>query len=552
MTQKMEDEEASMEDIIDKREELMVSPGGSSPTRRIAYFIKPCASSIHGCDLLPPFTSNHANVAQEVRYHGWRMPHKKWKTWVQNMQLRYGHIWIKAGIHHAIKASTYEINRNDELILALAQRWCSKTNTFIFPWGEATLTLEDMKACWGYSVMGGSVSSPLETTEEKEIEAKLIALRSMFIKSRAKKATQTQWMKHFMDNESQLEHEGFLSMWLSRFVFPAISEDTILKSVFSIAVHLARGTRIALAPAVLASIYRDLSLLSKSVRSAATMKLRVTLWAPFQLVQVWALERFPALQPNPCPVRQGQPIMAKWDRVKMLKKNNLNLILDDAGSRNGFLWRPYQNSPPLYLYNEKDMWMCDNPCFDDELQAFSRCLRVSELVGMGCIENYRPNRVAMQFGMDQDIPGVVDPSNKDPWMSYSQPIMDINLCPALCSSQPKVTSRYYNWWKQLNSGKEGDTMKGHDHCLISKNSSQHLSPALTREVKCDLSFGPLPDFTCKFGTCQVGNSGDNSEDIVADMQGEIVSVVPFNLENRILKLETVIAKHKEAKFGSKG
>jgi hypothetical protein len=45
-------------------------------------------------------------------------------------------------------------------------------------------------------------------------------------------------------------------------MFPVDSYDTILKSVFRIAIHLAYGTRIALAPAVLASIYRDLSLLT--------------------------------------------------------------------------------------------------------------------------------------------------------------------------------------------------------------------------------------------------------------------------------------------------
>lgn len=43
-----------------------------------------------------------------------------------------------------------------------------------------------------------------------------------------------------------------------------ISYNTILKSVFPIAIHLAHGNRIALAPAV---------------------------WAPFQMVQIWALER---------------------------------------------------------------------------------------------------------------------------------------------------------------------------------------------------------------------------------------------------------------------
>ena len=63
------------------------------------------------------------------------------------MHHKYEHVWIEAGIDQAIKASTFQIRRNDELILEPAQRWCSKTNTFVFPCGEATITLEDMKVC---------------------------------------------------------------------------------------------------------------------------------------------------------------------------------------------------------------------------------------------------------------------------------------------------------------------------------------------------------------------------------------------------------------------
>jgi hypothetical protein len=66
---------------------------------------------------------------------------------------------VKTGIYHAIKALEYEINRDDDLILELANRWCSNTNTFVFPWGETTLTLEDTNVCFGFSVLGCFVST---------------------------------------------------------------------------------------------------------------------------------------------------------------------------------------------------------------------------------------------------------------------------------------------------------------------------------------------------------------------------------------------------------
>lgn len=50
------------------------------------------------------------------------------------------------------------------------------------------------------------------------------------------------------------EHEAFLSLWLSRFVLPTFPFNVIVKRFFKIALCLARGVEIALAPVVLASI----------------------------------------------------------------------------------------------------------------------------------------------------------------------------------------------------------------------------------------------------------------------------------------------------------
>ncbi|CAJ1964222.1 unnamed protein product [Sphenostylis stenocarpa] len=494
--------EPSQDTIIEAKEELMVSPlSGKNPVRRTAYFIKPCVEdpanlppSMFSSGRTATVISDPAKLPLEVRYNGWFYPHREWNIWVQQMQHKYEYMWIQAGIDQAIKASTYQIRRSDELILELAYRWCSKTNTFVFPWGEATITLEDMKVCWGYSVMGLPFSSPLVSDEEKEVEQGLIKVYREFFKSKAKRANHNPWMRYFMSNESQLEHEAFLSLWLSRFVFPGRSCQTILKSVFPIAIHLARGTKLALAPALLAIIYRDLSLLNNKIRIVTTLELEVILWAPFQLVQVWALERFPALQPRPYVVEQGQLLMAKWHSVKMVKHANMKLILDSSKGGNGFIWRPYENSPPLQLYDENGRWVCKNPNFDDELESFARCLRVSELVGIECIEQYCPNRVAMQLGMDQDIPAMLAPRKENPWICYSQPVTDTNLYIAFCAcNQPNVTSRYYRWWKQSNSSKQG--RKHYDFVVSSLEHVIPISVYMNKERSG--SYGPPPGFTSK-------------------------------------------------------
>ncbi|KAI9186896.1 hypothetical protein LWI28_022032 [Acer negundo] len=84
----------------------------------------------------------------------------------------HGSTWKKAGIYEAILNSTYSIQRNHDLILGLAEKWCPETKSFIFSWGEATVTLEDMIIS-GYSVLGSSVFSPLETDELKRTAEKL-------------------------------------------------------------------------------------------------------------------------------------------------------------------------------------------------------------------------------------------------------------------------------------------------------------------------------------------------------------------------------------------
>lgn len=565
----------------------MVSPStGENLTLREAFFIK--SSIKHSTPPpQPPLFSISTNLPLQVKYNGWRIPQPEWNNWVTKLQPKFESLWIKTGIYNAIKASTYEIKRDDDLILQLANRWCSKTNTFVFPWGESTITLEDTKVCFGYSLLGDSISTPLLNSEQEEAEEELIEARRMFNKTKAKKVTQTAWMKHFMESESKLEHEAFLVYWLQRFVFPEDSYDTISTTVIPIAILLAHGNRIALGPAVLAGIYRDLSLLNSTIQKSATTpreNSRVTTWAPFQLVQVWALERFQALKPRPCETRDGLPRVARWGGVNVMKNKNLKEDMDCAGFRNGFLWKPYENSPCIEVYNEN--LKEDLDCLDEELLSFSRCLRVCEFVGMGCKEKYFPHRVAMQFGLDQDIPGKVALCKKDPWINYNKPVStaDKNLFIQLCSRQPSVTSRYYDWWKQSISRDEGDnsrikveesygltppgfTSKFKKNQMEAYDKEDHLLgyelSSSDDEVVENRKILSSPEF-CDFISSNVGDEAEinspscdrdgEKEDSVspftADMQFELENI-GFELENRIQNLEGEVAKLKEARFGQK-
>jgi hypothetical protein len=235
-----------------------------------------------------------------------------------------------------------------------------------------------------------------------------------------------------MENNSEVEHEAFLSLWLSRFVFPSLPNTSIPKHVFPIAVRLARGIKIALGPALLASIYRDLRLLKKKILALSNLvsfeddnddqKVELTIWSPFHIVQVWAWERFPKLQPKPNVTDLEVPRLARWHNVNSSTVRNVRLALDSEGS---FQWRPYATAVESLcykIYGDEEKWVLVDVDVDvdEELKSFTRCLRACELVGIGCVEQYSPHRVAMQFGMDQDLPGPVKRRNETQELSWKR------------------------------------------------------------------------------------------------------------------------------------
>ncbi|GMJ12726.1 hypothetical protein HRI_004941800 [Hibiscus trionum] len=464
--------------LIEVREELMVSPGCETlnPCSKTAHFLKPVFSSLE--TPLPKLPSQRLSFLEQscfepkdlplsIGFHGWRCRASNWSIWVDKMRVLHESTWKKAGIFEPILNSTYQIKRNTDLVIGLAEKWCCETKSFIFSWGEASVTLEDVMILGGFSVLGPSVFAPLDSEESREVESSLKSARIEIVRSKAKKACPRLWMQRFMDNGGEFEHEAFLAFWLSRYVFTNAYE-TIREHVFGIAVHLARGTRLALAPAVLASIYRDLCLLKDAIIASTKLGkeevFKLTLWSPFQLVQVWAWERFAELRPQPNPIAKGEPRLVQWHDVSC-KVENVRLALESASG--SFEWRPYTmqidnwKQPKFYRENEVCIWTTAR--LDKELESFVRCLKASELVGVDCIEQYLPHRVARQFGMDQDIPGCVPQSeNQTPqiaWLNYCESLTGVKLYIPSRLYKAGVTARYLKWWKDSVLESKG-TAKG--------------------------------------------------------------------------------------------
>ncbi|XP_022717679.1 uncharacterized protein LOC111276135 [Durio zibethinus] len=434
------------------RDEKLVSPKGGKIIFGTARFLKPCVQTVAQAVTVPDtpllfelFSENLKQLPENVDIKGWHIPQKRWEEWVDRMAGKYGALWKLTGICDAIMSSRYEIRCNKDLLLGLVEFWCPETNTFVFPWGEATVTLEDVMVLGGFSTLGESVRRPLEGKLVK-IEEEMNKKRLILSRDKSKKASHSCWIKHFMEEQSEFEHVAFLSLWLSRYVFPSLPEKIVAKQVLPVAIHLSSKTRIALAPAVLASLYKSLTLLQNQAMSSPE---EITASGPLKLLQLWAFERFPSLGPSiPNALKPGEPRAARFHRLNA--KISLPLVRSVVRLSDNFRYRPYVadlknwGHPSYYQETKFLAFHYNDP--DEDLKSFARCLHTSVLVGIDCKEEYFPHRVAMQFGYDQDLPAAF------PVSSISWENVRFALLPR--SFQPCVSVRYFNWWARSNSARK--------------------------------------------------------------------------------------------------
>ncbi|XP_048534092.1 protein MAIN-LIKE 2-like [Triticum urartu] len=407
---------------MSNKEELLVqesttaiipSTNRSPPTTRLARFLLPRADGARLPALPSPSRNGGPVLGEELRveWRGWPGSSKLWRRWVAKLRPQHEGLWRRVGIFDAILATTRQVRRDEGLLLQLMAFWSKETSTFVFPWGEATVTLEDMAVLGGLPLLGKPVSAELPDALCGEVAA-LKATRSAVNRSKSRKAKYSIWAKYFLDRPREddvaggrsgedaagrlLEHGAFLAMWLSAYVLPSRPFDVVQARVFPIAAQLARGQSVALAPAALAGIYSCLSTLAGC--------------APLQILQLWVWEYFPELRPekqvSPDNNDDGVPARAaQWHDVA--KAFNPIYIHAVFMSPEKFEWMPYGSSSSssfgLPPGNGGRTVHGQDIARSDKLLSMALCLRPCELVGIDCIEQYCPHRVARQLGFDQEF-----------------------------------------------------------------------------------------------------------------------------------------------------
>ncbi|KAE9455761.1 hypothetical protein C3L33_12337, partial [Rhododendron williamsianum] len=175
-------------------------------------------------------------------------------------------------------------------------RWNSDTHSFAWAWGESGLSLEDVHILTRLSLRGGNTLdfAKLSRADQDEVGAlkafhkhaqngpifTLQGVRKDFA-ANAKKTSLGSWLRYFfkdlqpartvapgaerdfVEGPEYGQHfykAGFFSYFLSYFVLPDYPGDGLSQAVFPLAVFLARGQPVALAPLFLGSLFRQLDL----------------------------------------------------------------------------------------------------------------------------------------------------------------------------------------------------------------------------------------------------------------------------------------------------
>lgn len=259
----------------------------------------------------------------------------------------------------------------------------------------------------------------------------------------------------------------------------------------------------AIAPAVLGNLYKELRELKEKAMDSAT----ICVSAPFQLLQLWAFEHFPLSSPTPISLHPGEPRIARWNKLNL--EINQPIVRSALQLAKNFKWRPYaadlENWRHPSYYKETEQPLCYSSNLDVELRSFFQCLKASELVSVdGCIEKYLPNRVAMQFGMDQDIPSDVSSLN------FTSENVRFFVPPK--SFEPGVSGRYMKWWKDMMVNREA---------VIKDVVVERRNELMSKFSMCFKEGGNGEGFDAKLDMNKKGES--DSSDILSGTEDQISS-----------------------------
>ena len=136
----------------------------------------------------------------------------------------------------------------------LVRRWCPALHTFLFSFGELTVTLEAVVNNFLLPVLGDENPFDINLSDEDlKVEEKFFThFGGYTASSGGKPARMGQWiMSLSREKDKEVRRAGFLAFWLSKFLFSEFPGYGIKSALFPLAISLAKGCSISSSPHVL-------------------------------------------------------------------------------------------------------------------------------------------------------------------------------------------------------------------------------------------------------------------------------------------------------------
>lgn len=310
----------------------------------------------------------------------------------------------ESGLLNLAKYSYKHIDR--VLVSAFIERWHPETNSFHLPFGEMTITLDDVRHILDIPVDGVPVYGELGASNMAfEVALDLVCRGLGVSKVQAQTemekafAIKLSWIKSVCsgttENSTPERHDqcarGYLLYLLGCTVFPDKTGNKISAYYLQSLMDLDGVHNLAWGMGVLAHLYRQMGLATRSgVRQIS---------GNLTLLQAWIFEHFSLGRPIPNrDYNEKMPRMRRWHIQLSPRDTDSTLVsireqLDDLSS-NEVCWDPYINRRKSYPFHEVAYFNGVLVCFD-------------------IAEPYYPGRVLRQFGRVQTIPKAPMKAHKD-------------------------------------------------------------------------------------------------------------------------------------------
>ncbi|KAL2926380.1 Huntingtin-interacting protein 1-related protein [Bienertia sinuspersici] len=429
--------------------------------------------------------------------------------WTEDIIRRCKTTLMKTDLIDAVYASMFLYKCNSPLMQCFCEFWCPTMNTVLTGDGEASISLWDLRILGGLPIYGAFYDEVVPTALELEgsqdgeqflpasCKYMFTALQSIMSTSRrshfmfeercrfwfrAPKRYSATILPKAVENFSDFgipkswsnKHEAltllnvpeehrqqtylaaFLSCWLCAFVLPLKNLGCIRPSVFKPASQLASGQRISLAIPVLASIYRGLNEISRSLtpgRSCSNFSAHY--------VHSWTAQYFRSHCMSVHDFAGAQMIAFHGaSNVKKLISAEAKVFIRSGQDINWI---------GNCMRNPKDRLLIDDSTLRqdvDFLLSIRSCFLTLRYDNDHVVEPYSPHRFSRQFGFCQNIPGALKPDSEEPSLQYLWSLFQTSTQVGTKSSfiipasgmnneiHSRSTAPFKLWWKTSYSSPE--------------------------------------------------------------------------------------------------